>query len=100
MDLQIDDNIVDMEDAPEKFVPLVTRWVVRPAAPPKEVKQLSKDLGIPPLLASILYARGFRDASLEWAPASLDAHTNSRAERSGRAFRARPQVEEAHPHSR
>ena len=51
---------------PQDITPLVTRWTVRPAAPPGEVAQLSKDLRVPPLLASILYARGFRDASTSW----------------------------------
>ena len=50
----------------QDITPLVTRWTVRPAAPPKEVAQLSRDLHVPPLLASILYARGFRDASTSW----------------------------------
>ena len=47
-------------------MPLTTRWTVRPAAPPEAVKQLARDLCIPPILASILYARGFRDASTAW----------------------------------
>ena len=38
-----------------------TRWAVRPAAPPEVVATLSKQLSVPPLLASILWARGFNE---------------------------------------
>ena len=53
-------------DVLTRTAPLATRWTVRAAAPPEAVRQLSKDLRVPPLLASILYARGFRDASTSW----------------------------------
>ncbi len=78
------------------ITPLVTRWTVRRAAPPKEVKQLSKDLGIPPLLASILYARGFRDASLEWLqpPLALTPipELNEAAERLEHALKSKKRI--------
>ncbi len=35
-----------------------TRWAVRRAAPPHVVETLSRELSLPPLLASILWARG------------------------------------------
>ena len=35
-----------------------TRWTVRPAAPPHAVETLVRELSLPPLLASILWARG------------------------------------------
>ena len=35
-----------------------TRWTVRPAAPPYAVETLVRELSLPPLLASILWARG------------------------------------------
>ena len=38
--------------------PLQTRWAVRPPAAPSEVKALCQTLKVPPLLASILIARG------------------------------------------
>lgn len=37
---------------------LDTRWAVRPAAPPREVARLVRELSLPPLLASVLWARG------------------------------------------
>ncbi len=37
-----------------------TRWVLRPPAPAFEIEGLVKELSIPPLLASVLWARGFR----------------------------------------
>ena len=38
-----------------------TEWRVRLPAPPLEVARLCRQLGVPPLLASVLWARGFRD---------------------------------------
>lgn len=35
-----------------------SQWLVRPAAPPKALKQLCIDLQIPPILASVLWSRG------------------------------------------
>ena len=35
-----------------------TRWTVRPAAPPHAVETLVREVSLPPLLASILWARG------------------------------------------
>ena len=40
-------------------------WHVRPPAPPHVVKQLCRDLGIPPLLASVLWGRGLREGALD-----------------------------------
>jgi single-stranded-DNA-specific exonuclease len=40
------------------------RWAVRPAAPPYAVKALCQRLGIPPILASVLYSRGLTLDSL------------------------------------
>lgn len=37
---------------------LQTRWAVRPAAPPAEVERLVRELSLPPVLASVLWARG------------------------------------------
>ncbi len=37
---------------------LQTRWAVRPAAPPAEVERLVRALSLPPVLASVLWARG------------------------------------------
>ncbi|MCA9839853.1 MAG: single-stranded-DNA-specific exonuclease RecJ [Trueperaceae bacterium] len=37
---------------------VLTQWQVRPAASPKDIEQLCRDLQIPPLLASILWSRG------------------------------------------
>ena len=34
------------------------RWQLRPTAPPSALKDLCRDLKIPPLLASILWSRG------------------------------------------
>jgi single-stranded-DNA-specific exonuclease len=40
------------------------RWAVRPAAPPSAVKELCQSLGVPPVLASVLYSRGLTLDSL------------------------------------
>jgi single-stranded-DNA-specific exonuclease len=40
------------------------RWAVRPAAPPHAVKELCQRLGVPPILASVLYSRGLTLDSL------------------------------------
>ena len=40
---------------------LDTHWVLKPPAPASKVEHLVKELSIPPLLASILWGRGFRD---------------------------------------
>jgi len=37
------------------------RWSARPAAPPAEVERIVTRLGVPPLLASVLWARGLAD---------------------------------------
>ena len=42
-------------------------WAVRPVAPPQGVAQLTRDLSLPPLLASVLWARGIRSQD-ELAP--------------------------------
>ena len=46
-----------VEDRSEPALP-ETRWAVRPAAPPHAVATLVRELSLPPLLASILWARG------------------------------------------
>ena len=80
----------------QDITPLVTRWTVRPAAPPQEVAQLSKDLRIPPLLASILYARGFRDASTSWLqpPLALTSipELNEAAQRLEHALKSKKRI--------
>ena len=44
-------------------------WVLKPPAPACEVEGLVKELSIPPLLASVLWARGFRsNVRLELEP--------------------------------
>jgi len=43
----------------------VARWQVRPVAPPEACPVLIGELEIPPLLASVLWARGFREDVLE-----------------------------------
>ncbi len=40
---------------------LDAHWVLKPPAPASEIERLVKELSIPPLLASVLWARGFRD---------------------------------------
>jgi single-stranded-DNA-specific exonuclease len=40
------------------------RWAVRPVAPPVAVKELCQRLGVPPVLASVLYSRGLTLDSL------------------------------------
>lgn len=47
---------------PDYKVPV--RWAVRPAASPYAVKELCQRLGIPPILASVLYSRGLTLDSL------------------------------------
>ncbi len=42
------------------------RWVVRPPAPPQAVRELSRALSLPPLLASVLYARGLGETALSY----------------------------------
>ena len=42
-------------------------WAVRPVAPPQGVAQLTRELSLPPLLASVLWARGIRSRD-ELAP--------------------------------
>ncbi len=42
-----------------------SRWQVRPIAPPEVLPTLMRELEIPPLLASVLWARGFREDALE-----------------------------------
>ncbi len=42
-----------------------TRWAVRPAAPPHAVETLVRELSLPPLLASILWARGVNIEALK-----------------------------------
>lgn len=60
-----------MTDAPPPAVSSrpATRWRLRPPAPPSEVAVLSRELGVPPLLASVLWSRGLRgDAALHLSP--------------------------------
>ncbi|MEX2536187.1 MAG: single-stranded-DNA-specific exonuclease RecJ [Trueperaceae bacterium] len=46
-----------------------TRWQVRPPAPPTEVERLVRELGVPPLLAAMLWNRGIRtDAAAQLQP--------------------------------
>jgi single-stranded-DNA-specific exonuclease len=51
-----------VETKSEYKVPV--RWAVRPPAPPSAVKELCQQLGIPPLLASVLYSRGLTSQTL------------------------------------
>lgn len=44
--------------APSPTPALKTRWAVRPTAPPAEVERLVRELSLPPVLASVLWARG------------------------------------------
>jgi single-stranded-DNA-specific exonuclease len=45
-------------------VKIPARWAVRPVAPPFAVKELCQKLGIPPVLAGVLYSRGLTLDSL------------------------------------
>jgi single-stranded-DNA-specific exonuclease len=49
---------------PKNEYKVPVRWAVRPVAPPFAVKELCQRLGIPPILASVLYARGLTLDSL------------------------------------
>ena len=40
------------------------RWVVRPPAPPEAVRRLTRDMSLPPLLASVLWGRGLYDEAI------------------------------------
>ncbi|HEX7002928.1 MAG TPA: single-stranded-DNA-specific exonuclease RecJ [Trueperaceae bacterium] len=42
-----------------------TEWLVRPPAPPDQVERLVRELGVPPLLASMLWHRGIREGAAE-----------------------------------
>ena len=53
-----------LADTLEPVVP-ETRWAVRPAAPPQAVETLVRELSLPPLLASILWARGVDTGALK-----------------------------------
>jgi single-stranded-DNA-specific exonuclease len=45
--------------------PLSPRWLLRAPAPPAEVARLCRELGLPPVLASLLWARGFTEGASE-----------------------------------
>lgn len=47
--------------ASESHERLSVRWSARPIAPPAEVERIVTRLGVPPLLASVLWARGLAD---------------------------------------
>lgn len=41
------------------------QWTLRPTAPPQVVAKLARDLGVPPLLAGILWSRGLQGEALD-----------------------------------
>ena len=49
---------------PKNEYKVPVRWAVRPVAPPFAVKELCQRLGVPPILASVLYSRGLTLDSL------------------------------------
>jgi single-stranded-DNA-specific exonuclease len=55
-----------------KATPLPVRWAVRPPAPPSAIKALCQKLGIPPILASVLYSRGLTLDSLHYLQPPLE----------------------------
>ena len=71
-------------------------WYLRPPAPPGAVRSLARNLGVPPLLAAVLWSRGLRDD----APDHLDPplvptripHLEAAAERIERAIRDRQRI--------
>ncbi|MGL4610599.1 MAG: single-stranded-DNA-specific exonuclease RecJ [Trueperaceae bacterium] len=55
-----------------KHAPVPVRWAVRPPAPPSAIKELCQKLGIPPILASVLYSRGLTLDSLHYLQPPLE----------------------------
>lgn len=70
------------------------RWSVRPVAPPSGVAHLVRELAVPPLLASILWARGIRSRD-ELAPPlqrTRIPELTEAAERLARALREKKRI--------
>jgi single-stranded-DNA-specific exonuclease len=72
------------------------KWSVRPAAPPPAVKELCQRLGIPPLLASVLYSRGLTLDSLHHLQPPLELtkipDLEAAAERLERAIKTKKRI--------
>ena len=72
------------------------RWAVRPPAPPEAVRELSRALSLPPVLAAILHARGLDAGALEQLqpPLALSAIPDLKpaAERLEAALRERKRI--------
>ncbi len=66
-------------------------WFLRPPAPPQAVRSLARSLGVPPLLAAMLWSRGLRDDAPEHLNPPLELtripHLEAAAERLERAIR-------------
>lgn len=66
-------------------------WYLRPPAPPHAVRALARNLGVPPLLAAMLWSRGLRDDAPEHLNPPLELtripHLEAAAERLEQAIR-------------
>ncbi len=71
-------------------------WYLRPPAPPRAVHALSRNLGVPPLLAAMLWSRGLRDDAPDHLNPPLEPtripHLEAAAERIERAIRERQRI--------
>ncbi len=71
-------------------------WLLRPPAPPHAVRSLSRNLGIPPLLAAMLWSRGLRDDAPDHLAPELEpsgiAHLDTAAERLEHAIRHKRRI--------
>ena len=71
-------------------------WFLRPPAPPHAVRSLARSLGVPPLLAAMLWSRGLRDDAPEHLNPPLELtripHLDAAAERLERAIRGSQRI--------
>ncbi len=71
-------------------------WFLRPPAPPHAVRSLARSLGVPPVLAAMLWSRGLRDDAPEHLNPPLELtripHLDAAAERLERAIRGSQRI--------
>ena len=75
-------------------------WTVRPPAPPHAVERLVRDLGVPPLLAAMLWGRGLREEALDALQPPLVLSPIPALREAAERLAAAIQDEKTHPHPR
>jgi single-stranded-DNA-specific exonuclease len=82
--------------AADDYRPPTPVWLLRPPAPPHAVRSLSRSLGVPPLLAAMLWSRGLRDDAPDHLNPPLELtripHLESAAERLEQAIRGSQRI--------